>query len=109
MRAFLFQRTGEVVTAGCAGAEPGAGSGSIGGSGTREEDDEEEGDDGVALLTGAGPVPPRCAEDWFAAWLAARSASLTTSTTRTTFTTPPTPRVISVARSVSRRVAMPIR
>jgi len=120
MRAFFIatllpvcQRTGEVVALpeGCVDVEPDPGSGSIGGSGTREveEEDDDEGVDGEADVTGAGPVPPRCAAAWFAAWLAARSASLTISTTRTTFTTPEMPRVISVARSVSRRVAMPIR
>ena len=58
-----LQRTGEVVTPFEEGAgvdEPAGGNGSIGGSGTREVDDDE-GADGVAEVTGAGPVPPRCA------------------------------------------------
>ena len=100
---------GDVVTPLAGGCEDGAdegdaGRGSIGGSGTfeREAGAEEAG----AEEAGADPVPPgtNCCDCMFAS-----SASLMISTMRTTFCTPDTPRTTSVARSVSRRVAMPIR
>jgi len=98
--------------AAAAGTDPGDGSGSIGGSGTCEDEVEDAGAADEALCEGDEDDDPPMVPSLFSGCCACRFAnswSLMISTMRTTLRTPEVLRATSVARSVSVRVAMPMR